>query len=328
MTPNIPYRLSEESYDDFFVRLHENKRAYSLSSQQIADILNKETGKQYTESKYRKEFKTFQRGRLYERKRSDRDIATRILSISDFHVPYQLPPQTFSAYKDINILQVNGDVLDMQAISKFPKPFRISPMEEMIAARSYLIDLITLLRPAKLVVNYGNHDLRFQDYLMKAIDPGLYELLPKTALEMILLSGFWQYDKRSGTKRWFPPIQKVVKNTEIVFNDSWFCLIGDALFCHPSAFSGGILKTAEKAMQYFRNEGYSFRCLIMAHTHRIGSYVIGNTIIYEQGCCCDTKQLRYSDGKLVLSQKEGFISICQDKNGITLRNRTQQNYLN
>ena len=75
------------------------------------------------------------------------------------------------------------------------------------------------------------------------------------------------------------------------------------------------MKTAEKAMYFFRNEGLHFTSLVMAHTHRIGNYAIGNTTIFEQGACCETRQMRYSDGRLVNSQKEGFLYIEQDKNG-------------
>ena len=81
-------------------------------------------------------------------------------------------------------------------------------------------------------------------------------------------------------------------------------------------------------MQFFRNEGYDFTSLVMAHTHRVGDYVIGNTTIYEQGCCCDVKKQNYADGKLILSQKEGFMFICQDKDGKIIRDCTKTISLN
>ena len=62
-------RLPGENFDDYKVRLCENKNVYGLTFEQIADILNSESGHTYSESKWRKEFKNFQRGRLYERKR-------------------------------------------------------------------------------------------------------------------------------------------------------------------------------------------------------------------------------------------------------------------
>ena len=53
----------------------------------------------------------------------------------------------------------------------------------------------------------------------------------------------------------------------------------------------------------------------MAHTHRVGSYKIGDTMIYEQGAFCKTKKMHYSDGRLYNSQKEGFLYLCQNVNG-------------
>ncbi len=58
----------------------------------------------------------------------------------------------------VDVLQINGDVVDMQAISKFPKAYRLSPMEELISGRQYLIDLIEMLTPKRIVITYGNHD--------------------------------------------------------------------------------------------------------------------------------------------------------------------------
>ena len=95
-------------------------------------------------------------------------VATRILSISDTHVPFQLPIETFSEYRNrVDILQLNGDITDCQAISKFPKTYRVSPMEELIEGRQYLINLIEYINPKKVVITYGNHDLRFQTYFSK-----------------------------------------------------------------------------------------------------------------------------------------------------------------
>ena len=82
-------------------------------------------------------------------------------------------------------------------------------------------------------------------------------------------------------------------------------------------------KTAEKALYWFRNEGFVFNTLIMSHTHRVGSYKIGNSMIYEQGCCCDTSKMRYNDGQLINSQKEGFMFICLDENGNLIEDKTK-----
>lgn len=256
-------------------------------------------------------------------------VATKILSISDLHVPYQKPIETFKDYcGNIDILQINGDVCDCQAISRFPKAYRISPMEELIETRQYLIDLIDFLKPRQVVVNYGNHDLRFQNYFAKNLDTDLLELMPKSSLELIFIDGFKHYNKRERTKVEYEPLTKVIEGVEITYTDNWFCQIGQTIFCHPLAYSSQMMKTSENALTYFRNEGYNFTSLVMAHTHRVGEYVVGNTTLYEQGACCETKENNYGDGRLTKSQKEGFIFVAQDKNGKILRDKTELVCLN
>lgn len=252
---------------------------------------------------------------------------TRVLSISDCHVPFQLPVSTYSDYVGkVDILQFNGDVGDCQAISKFPKTYRVSPMDELIEARQYMIDVIDYIKPKKVIVIYGNHDIRFQNYFAKNLDTDLLELMPKSSLELICVDGFKHYNKRERTKVEYKPLTEVFDDVEIEYTDNWFCQIGETIFCHPLAFNSQPLKTAEKAMYFFRNEGYEFKSLVMAHTHRIGSYKIGNTMIYEQGCTCDVSKINYSDGRLTNGQKEGFLFLGQDKRGNVIKDK--QEYLN
>lgn len=256
-------------------------------------------------------------------------VATRILSVSDFHVPFQLPVSTFEDYVGkVDILQLNGDISDCQAISKFPKSYRVSPMEEIIETRKYLIELIDFIKPKKVVATYGNHEVRFQSYFSKSLDSDLLELMPKTSLELIFVDGFKHYNKRERTKVEYKPLCEVIDGVEIEYTDNWFCQIGKTIFCHPLAFSSGMMKTSEYAMNYFRNEGYDFKSLVMAHTHRVGQYEVGNTTLFEQGCCCDTKKQHYSDGRLTKSQKEGFLYICQDADGEIIKSKTRLVCLN
>ena len=69
------------------------------------------------------------------------------------------------------------------------------------------------------------------------------------------------------------------------------------MFVHPKAFSSSPMKTAEKAVLWFRNEGYDFNCLVMAHTHRLGA--------------------------LVNSQQQGCIYVCLDKDGYNIESATK-----
>ena len=119
---NIIKQHPTETYDDYFVRLFENKKEYGLTCVDIAELLNDVSGNNYTESAYRKEYAAFNRGRIYALNRNDAKIATRILSISDLHCPFELSIVTFKDYVGrVDVLQLNGDIGDCQAISRFPK---------------------------------------------------------------------------------------------------------------------------------------------------------------------------------------------------------------
>lgn len=251
-------------------------------------------------------------------------VATTILSISDLHIPFQKDISLLNDYVGkVDILQLNGDILDFSGCSKFPKFYRSSPMDEVIMARKYLIDLINYIKPNKVVANYGNHCLRLGQYLAGKLENELQEFMPMTALDYIFVDGFNHYDRKSGTKSYYQPLVDVFPNIQIDYTGKWYSQIGDAIFCHPKAFSSSPLKTAEKALYWFRNEGFNFKQIIMAHTHRIGQYKIGNSNIYEQGAFCDTDKMEYNDGLLINSQKQGFIILYQNIDGNTIESKTK-----
>lgn len=253
-------------------------------------------------------------------------VATTILSISDLHVPFQLSYELLDKYKNVDILQINGDVVDCQAISKFPKQYRISPMSEMIEGRQYLIDLIKYVNPKKVICNFGNHDARFANYFAKNIDTDLLQLQPNTSLELIFEDGFRNYDKMNKTKTWYAPLTEVFDGTgiDIQFVDDWKCKIGKTWFVHPLAYKSGILATADKAKDFLQDtEREYFDAVVMAHTHSIGDSERGNIRLIEQGAFCDVDRMRYADGKLQKPQKKGFAVICQDKNGNLIKDKTK-----
>lgn len=306
-----------------------NSKSRDKTWDDVAAQLNFEFNADVSSSAYRKCYQYYALMNNALKAKGETAVATRILSISDTHVPFELPIEMLSAYQGrVDILQLNGDICDCQAISKFNKVYRVSPMEEIIKARKYVIDMIEYLQPKKVVVTYGNHDLRFQNYIAKNLDNEMAELMPRTSLELIFVDGFFHYDKREGTKSWYTPIKELFPTIEIDYTDDWWVQIGDTIFAHPSAFSSGVLKTAEKAMYFFRNEGMQFMELVMAHTHRVGEYYIGNTRIIEQGAFSDVSKNNYNNGQLYNSQKEGFVYLCQDINGKTIREKTELVALN
>jgi hypothetical protein len=116
-------RLEGESDFEWKLRvcLAKKRRQCDLDWSEIAEMLNLDI----TPDQLRKVSVGYEEYDNYIH--SDNGIAKRILSISDLHIPYELPIETFSDYVDnIDILQINGDVLDCQSISKFTKMYLIS----------------------------------------------------------------------------------------------------------------------------------------------------------------------------------------------------------
>jgi hypothetical protein len=81
-------------------------------------------------------------------------------------------------------------------------------------------------------------------------------------------------------------------------------------------------------MDFFLREGYNFKNLFLAHTHKSGEFDVGAIRLYESGCCCDIVKNNYNEGKLIASQKEGFLYLVQDNDGNTIRNLTKRIVLN
>lgn len=319
-------RRSGEQYYDYMIRLFDLQDKRELTCEDIAELLNYETGEAKGESAYRKFFRAFQDGREYEQKKREAGVYTRILCLSDLHVPFELPLNTYAEYAGkIDILVLNGDLLDMQSISRFPKVYRESPMDELIKCRQYLIDLIEMLKPSEVYATIGNHEVRFQNYLSKNLDTDLLELMPMTALDLIFEDGIRRYDKRTKAKVWYDPLIKVFPEIKIHFNSDWKVKVGSVWFAHPFAFSSENLKTAERAMDFFlKNDPDKFQAVVLAHTHRTGDMKKGLLTIYEQGACCHVDKMNYTDGRLSDKQQKGFMLICLDKDGNLLYEATKR----
>lgn len=281
-------------------------------------------GEQFGESEVRRRMWGMHRLiEIIEQQKEDR-THTKILSLSDLHIPFQLDFESLAAFRYVDILQLNGDIIDCQALSKFPKQYRISPMEELIQGRQYLIDLIEYLQPKKVICNYGNHDKRFASYFAKNLDTDILELMPDTSLELIFVDGFRHYNKREKTKIEYEPLKEVFESIDIEFVNSWHSRIGKTIFAHPMAYRSNFLATADKAKQYFQDtEKEPFDCIVMAHTHKIGDTMSGNIRLLEQGAFAHINKMNYMDGKLTPPQKSGFAYICQDEQGNIINEKSK-----
>ena len=253
-------------------------------------------------------------------------VHTRILSISDLHIPFNLPVSLFNGYKGkVDILVLNGDIQDCQSISHYPKLYRIDINKEMVMTREYIINLINMISPKTVIIINGNHEYRMKRYLTDKLNDDLLTLMPDSLMDLIINDGFKIHDHINKTETYYSPITDIFSNqsVNILYAGNWWYKVGKTIFAHPQSYSSGMLKTTEKAVNYFLRIDRDFTSIVLGHTHRLGSYTQGNIKMYEQGCCCDLSKLDYNDGYLTLPAQNGFMYICQDTNGDIISDKTK-----
>lgn len=318
------HRLENESLDEWQVRccLAKENKTTDLDWCEIRDML----GLSITPDQLRKQSKGIL---LYDKVLNSDNytyVSNRILSISDLHIPFNLPLNTFESYAGkVNTLVLNGDIEDAQNVSKYPRKYRVHFTEEMILTRQYIIDLINMISPKTVVVVKGNHEHRMGRYLSKQLHDDVFSLMPDSPMDLIVNDGFKYRDRLNKTETWYSPITEIFeeKGIEISYTGEWWRKIGKVIFAHPLSYSSGMLKTTEKAVEYFSRIDRDFEAMVLAHTHKVGSYFQGNIEMYEQGCCCDLSKLDYTDGYLTLPGQNGFIYMSLDKNGSVIKNKTK-----
>ena len=249
---------------------------------------------------------------------------TRILCISDMHIPFNRDIEEFFKYKGkVDTLVLNGDIIDNYSMSSFTKMYRLSLVEELIQARELLIELIEEIKPKKVTVVTGNHEIRLGKKIADKIGSDLLDLMPRDALAFLFDTGFNYYDRIKKCKTVYTPIDEEV-DCEVNYVGNFWTKEGKTIFVHPQAFRGTTLGTVGKAYDYFTAIGEDFQSIIMAHTHKLGMYVMNDKYLYEQGTCANLNHMDYQDLKLPKSsQVNGYMYIVQDKDGNLIYDKTK-----
>lgn len=198
----------------------------------------------------------------------------------------------------------------------------------MIMTRQYIIDLIKMLNPKEVFITKGNHEARMGRYLSDQLNDDLMNLMPDSPMDLIVNDGFKDRDRLNKTETWYSPIVEMFPDINISYDGNWWCKVGKTIFVHPLSYSSGMLKTTQKAIEYFLRIDREFDTLVMAHTHKLGSYIQGGINMYEQGCCCKTELLDYNDGYMTLPAQKGYFYMCQDLEGNILPSKTKLIKLN
>jgi len=99
--------------------------------------------------------------------------ASRILILSDVHIPYHDTPALNAALEhgdsfNPDCVLLNGDIADFYKISRYQQdPERRSFMQELVAVRQFLAHVRARYPQARIVYKLGNHEERWWAYLWR-----------------------------------------------------------------------------------------------------------------------------------------------------------------
>lgn len=245
----------------------------------------------------------------------------KILSLSDFHIPFErddLILQAVEEHKDADILVLNGDILDVYAVSTWPKEKSIALKKEYDIALEYM-KIFAKTFP-KVVITRGNHEFRLNRYFNSNVTPAISFLVNKEILGH--LSEGKVYDDDGN-------VIETLDFSNVIYlpgNEAWFFKVGKTMFVHPQAFSIVPGKTSVMAWEYFmdREDIDSICC---AHTHQQSWLTKKGKLCMEQGCLA--VPLDYSkQGKLTYGpQTLGYAVLYQDEHGNTDFNMSRTIFL-
>jgi predicted phosphodiesterase len=245
----------------------------------------------------------------------------KILCISDFHIPFDrddLIKEAIELHKDADLLVVNGDMLDLYAVSTWPKERSVILRKEYDIAMEY-IKLFAKTFP-HVVLTRGNHEYRLNRYFHSNVSKSISFLVNKEILGRLVLGEVYDGDGNIVERNEF-------KNVHYQSGaEAWFVKIGKTMFVHPMAFSGVEAKTAINAQEYFM-ERDDIDCVVLAHTHQQAKVPSRNKMCIEQGCLCCPLDYE-KQGKLKYKAMTlGYTVLYQDKDGNCDFNLTHNVYL-
>lgn len=221
---------------------------------------------------------------------------TKTLVLSDLHCPYNCDNvlEIVNKHKDeIDTLVLGGDVIDCYAISSF-QPLEPRPLVvEMASCHNLLKQIQNIIPNVKKIIIKGNHEKRWEKYLAN-MKSEVNKLHSSNIIHEIV-KGFEHHDRQAGT---------LVKYEQLDYEviDDWYCIVNDAIVCHPLSFSRVAGKTSEMALNYFVERGIDFSVCLVAHTHKVSSCFKYGKYAAEIGCLCLPQEYANS-GKLTYTQQ-------------------------
>lgn len=208
--------------------------------------------------------------KMIEEKHNKKNV--KILNLSDLHVPFTDWNNVYKvvkAHRDADILQINGDLLDLFAVSKYAKDKMVAVRQEMDEAREFLEEMSSIFKD--IVITDGNHERRLGNMIKNLVPVEAQFLFPSDILKVLVNGSV--LDK------------KPISNVHVV--GSFWVKLWDVVFAHPDNFSGTQLKTViDVSQKFLLNHNIQHRMCIIGHTHQAGWIVDNGIKKMETGCLC------------------------------------------
>ena len=221
----------------------------------------------------------------------------KILVLSDLHIPYHDIQALTCAFKfgedkNINTIVINGDLIDFYQISRFLKdPRKKSLAYEVDVTKNFLQTLRTVFPTQDIYWLLGNHDVRFNHWMMQKA-PELLDIT-NASLESILGLNDLRIKVIEDNK--------LVKAGKLYINHGHLLMRG--AFSPVSPARGAYVKAKQS--------------IIIGHTHKISEHTETNlggeiTTTWSTGCLCE---LNPDYVPFANNYAHGFAYVEVEKNG-------------
>ena len=197
--------------------------------------------------------------------------ATRILLLSDIHVPYHnIEALTiainYGKEKNVNAVVLNGDTLDCYALSRYEKDPRKRKFSEELEACRQLLGILQKELQCPIYFKLGNHEERYEAYLRTKAP----ELLGTSDFTLDTLLRFGQY------------------GCELI-QDKRIIKAGHLNILHGHEFGRSVFSPVNPARGYYMRAKASVIC---GHNHQTSEHTENNlegkiVTTWSTGCLCE-----------------------------------------
>jgi predicted phosphodiesterase len=204
--------------------------------------------------------------------------------LSDLHIPYEFT-ELLDALKDNygdkeTTVVFNGDIIDAEGISSFPKTMDHTLLHEILRASEWIGEFSKVFK--NVILLSGNHERRV-DRLAK--NDKVAQIMPFLNNILDVLQYEIKYDILS---------EKIVygeRYSNVYSYNSRFFRIGNVLFSHPQNFRKVPGATVRGTIETAVNMGIDFDIMVIGHTHQIQQISDYGKKGIETGCL--TKNISY-----------------------------------